>query len=392
MLESTRFPFTERRLRKEAVPPAKGLAYYFDTGQRGLGVYVTPAGARTYFLQCRYGGRSLRVRLGRFPDMKLKEARVFAREKLTMIDQGLDPRRQLGGMVLDDLWQEYLQKHLQPHKKSWRETERLWKLHLKGLRWRRLDDILPRDVQRLHVRLGRYAGHRTANKAADLLRAMFNRALRWRLWKGDNPAQHIERFSEATRDRFLQPEEAPRFFTALRIEPNMTIRDFFLMALLTGARKGNVLAMRWGQIHMDRALWTIPASEAKEGDPILVPLVPDAVTVLFYRNKWTSGPWVFPARSKSGHLENPQKAWQRLCKVAKLKDLRIHDLRRTLGSWQAAQGVSLPIIGKSLGHRSTEATEIYARLHLDPVRSAMEQATKAILGAGETEARDGEST
>ena len=65
-------------------------------------------------------------------------------------------------------------------------------------------------------------------------------------------------------------------------------------------------------------------------------------------------------------------------------DLRIHDLRRTLGSWQAATGASLPIIGKSLGHKSLAATQIYARLNLDPVRASVSKATDAMLLAGET--------
>ena len=67
---------------------------------------------------------------------------------------------------------------------------------------------------------------------------------------------------------------------------------------------------------------------------------------------------------------------------AGFRDLRLHDLRRTLGSWQAATGASLPIIGKSLGHKSLAATQIYARLNLDPVRASINKATDAMLTAG----------
>src|SRR4029453_1774106 len=66
----------------------------------------------------------------------------------------------------------------------------------------------------------------------------------------------------------------------------------------------------------------------------------------------------------------------------RLDDIRIHDLRRTMGSWQARTGASLAIIGKSLGHKSQQATAVYARLDLDPVRQAMETATSAMLKAG----------
>jgi integrase len=68
---------------------------------------------------------------------------------------------------------------------------------------------------------------------------------------------------------------------------------------------------------------------------------------------------------------------------ARLTDLRPHDLRRTLGSWQAALGSSLAVIGKSLNHRSLQATLIYARLEQNPVRESVERAATAMLSAGE---------
>ncbi|HEY3327803.1 MAG TPA: tyrosine-type recombinase/integrase [Novimethylophilus sp.] len=67
---------------------------------------------------------------------------------------------------------------------------------------------------------------------------------------------------------------------------------------------------------------------------------------------------------------------------SRLNDLRIHDMRRTLGSWQAATGASLVVIGKSLGHKDTASTMIYSRLNLDPVRDSMQTATRAMLAAG----------
>src|SRR5207253_4557583 len=91
---------------------------------------------------------------------------------------------------------------------------------------------------------------------------------------------------------------------------------------------------------------------------------------------------VFPGEGKHGHLAEPKKAWKRILKAADLSDVRIHDLRRTLGSWQAATGASLPIIGKTLHHANPSTTAIYARLNLDPVRAAMETATVAMFAAG----------
>jgi integrase len=61
-------------------------------------------------------------------------------------------------------------------------------------------------------------------------------------------------------------------------------------------------------------------------------------------------------------------------------DIRLHDLRRTFGSYQAITGASLPIIGKTLGHKSQVSTQVYARLNDDPVRDSMEKAASAMFG------------
>ena len=93
--------------------------------------------------------------------------------------------------------------------------------------------------------------------------------------------------------------------------------------------------------------------------------------------------YVFPGPGATGHLVEPRKAWKRILDRAEIEDLRIHDLRRSLGSWQAATGANLSVIGKTLNHKNVTTTAIYARLNLDPVREAMQKATTAMLTAGE---------
>ncbi len=113
-----------------------------------------------------------------------------------------------------------------------------------------------------------------------------------------------------------------------------------------------------------------------------MPLVEPVIEILQAR-QGNDSPFVFPGRkSESGHLMEPKRAWKRICQAAGIDGARIHDLRRTMGSWQAKTGASLPIIGKSLNHKSASTTTIYARLDLDPVRSAMEKATEAMLEVG----------
>jgi integrase len=136
--------------------------------------------------------------------------------------------------------------------------------------------------------------------------------------------------------------------------------------------------MQWSEIHLERGEWRIPIT--KNGESQTVTLAPEVVDILRARQGINS-PWVFPGTGVTGHLVEPKKAWKRVLTRAGIANLRIHDLRRTLGSWQAKTGASLVIVGKSLNHKSPSTTAIYARLDLDPVRESVDRATSAMLVA-----------
>jgi integrase len=123
------------------------------------------------------------------------------------------------------------------------------------------------------------------------------------------------------------------------------------------------------------------AAENSGRETLTIVLTPLVVQILETRKASSTSPWVFPGTGKTKHLVEPKSAWRRILKRAALTDLRLHDLRRTLGSWQAATGASLPVIGKSLGHSSLAATAIYARLDTDPIRASVERATNDALPA-----------
>jgi hypothetical protein len=109
-----------------------------------------------------------------------------------------------------------------------------------------------------------------------------------------------------------------------------------------------------------------------------------AIAVLNERKERITEPWVFPSKTSAvGHLVEPKIGWRQLLKDAQIEDLRMHDLRRTLGSYMAMGNQSLHIIGKALGHQSHTSTQVYARLAHDPVRQAMEKAqADMMLAAG----------
>ena len=234
--------------------------------------------------------------------------------------------------TLGALFDHWLESHAKQHRRTWPEDKRQFEKHLNYLRTRRLSSISKSEVQALHAKLGRDSGHTTANRIVSLLKALYNKSDGIG-FRGGNPAEKVQKFPEESRDRFLLPDEVPAFWTALAQEPEL-FRDFFMLALLTGARRRNVQAMRWEDVNLDAAAWRIPHS--KNDDPVLIHLPVKALEILRRRYEANgSSEWVFPTHSASGHLEEPKTAWKRIVTNAGLKDIRIHDLRRTLGSWQA---------------------------------------------------------
>ena len=146
-------------------------------------------------------------------------------------------------------------------------------------------------------------------------------------------------------------------------------RDLIFMLLFTGQRKKNVCRMEWKDLDLDRDHWYVAGEQLKNGSPLVVVLSTQAVGILKSRltEPDKNETWVFPSERSDGPVADPKKAWERLRERSGLTDVRMHDLRRTLGSWQALTGTSLLVIGKSLGQKSVKATEVYARLTTDPL-------------------------
>ena len=348
---TTTLNFTKAALQAIEAPTNRRRDIYRDEKSKGLYLFVTAGGKKTFYLYRKIQYKPEQIRIGPFPDLTVSQARKKAEELNGLIAQGSNPQEAVRGrreeLTLGELFKEVLERHLEPHKrpKTVKEYKRQFEVHLKPWKSRKLSRIHQRDVAQLHSKIGQESGHYLANRVLALLSMLYGKAKAWGHFKGDNPCKGVERFKENSRDRFLQPDEAPRFFQALAEESNTTARDCLLMCLITGARKGNVQAMRWDDVSLERNTWRIP--DTKTGDPLLVPLVPKAVELLQTRvEQQDESPWVFPGRDPSKHIVELKTVWARILDRAGIQNLRMHDLRRSLGSWMAAQGASLSVIGK----------------------------------------------
>ncbi len=381
MMEN-RFSFTKTLLQKLPLPARGKRAYYHDTKVKGLSLAVTANGTLSFVVYRKIQGRPERILLGHYPVLDIEDARRLALETQAAIARGEHPgdarRRTRQEPSFAEFFEEYLALHAKPRKKTWAEDAAQFRRYLQPLVNCKLSAIRQNDIHGLHVAVGAEHGQYAANRMLALLKTVFTQACNWGRVAA-NPADGVAPFREKSRERFLQPQEFPKLFQALADEPDDGLRDYVLLSLFTGARRANMLAMRWREIDFQAASWHIP--DTKNGTAHLIALAPSALALLQQRRQRVLGEFVFPARSATGHKINPQKGWQRILARAGIEDLRLHDLRRSLGSWQAATGANLAVIGKSLNHKDMKSTQVYARLNLEPVRQSVETAIDAMLAA-----------
>jgi integrase len=201
-----------------------------------------------------------------------------------------------------------------------------------------------------------------------------------------NPARGVDHFREEKRDRWITPEELPRLARAINQEPNESARFALWLYLLTGARKSELLRARWDDVSFERA--ELRLADTKAGRTHYIPLSSPAMALLQQIPRRAGNPHVFPGRELTPEFQrdpaplvNIAKAWNRVRKAAGVEDVRLHDLRRTVGSWLAQAGNSLHLIGRVLNHSNVSTTQVYARFGEDHVRAALEQHGARIMGA-----------
>lgn len=367
--------FSEQNITNLKIPK-KGIAYYHDNQEKGLSLYITSNRIVTFFIRKAVNGKNARIKIGRFPEITAEEAREKAKAIKILIAHGENPiQNKQSNLTFGHIFQEYMEKYSKKEKQTWEEDERELRVHLFHWIDRKASIITKKDVEELHRKISETRKHK-ANRVLARISSVYNKAIEWG-HKLENPAKGIKKNKETARDRYLQKNEIKALLQSLKEETNTIIRDYVLISLLTGARQSNVCSMEWKYIDFHNKLWMIP--QTKNGDSLYLPLTDKVIEILHLRKLdneelgFSHSKYVFPGKGKTGHLVEPKKAWKKILERAGIEDLRLHDLRRTFGSIQAIQGSSLLVIGKSLGHRDSKSTEIYAKLSVDSVRESIDK-------------------
>jgi integrase len=353
----------------------------WDGGRGGFGVRVYPSGAKTFVLAYRHEGRKHIVTLGRYGVLTVDQARTLAVDKLSgLAMKGDDPFKEKDALhkTIKDLCDDYMTRHA-CHKKSSRDDQRridqailpAWSNH-------RVSSVTRADVSALFFEVskrGVYEGNRTL----ALLHKMFNLAGLWGYVEENapNPAHGIQKNKEQKRDRWVTHEELPRLAACIDAESHYFARMALWLYLLTGVRKSELLTAKWDAVDFERR--ELRLGDTKAGRIHYVPLSEAALTILRNLERMDGNHYVLPGHKTGQHLVNISKPWIRVRKAAGVEDVRLHDLRRTVGSWLAQAGNSLHLIGRVLNHSNTSTTAVYARFGQDHVRQAMEDHGKQLM-------------
>jgi len=384
------------KLTKELAAPIAGNRITYDEDVKGFGVRVTTAGARAFILNYRATGRERRITIGSHPDWSVSAAREYARDLKRRIDMGQDPmgerHEERAAPTIADLAARFDTDHLTKRRDT---TATDYRSILRGhilptLGTMRVTDLRHSDVEKLHRKIAATAPYR-ANRAVSVLSKMMSLAVRWEM-RADNPVRGIERAPEEKRERFLTPAEITRLSEVLATHPERTSCRAIRLLLLTGARRGETLSATWAQFDLDRGVWTKPSASTKQAKEHRVPLSAPALAVLaeLRADAEPDCVYVFPGKRTVGAkgsvtwapLTEIKRAWASVTRAAGIDGVRVHDLRHTYASILASSGLSLPIIGRLLGHTQAATTHRYAHLADDPLRAATEAAGAFVSSAG----------
>lgn len=380
------------RITKTVVDGLSAGQVVWDAETKGFGVRCQSKG-KSYVLKTVVQGRTRWLTIGLHgspwtPD----SARIQAKKLLGEIVQGKDPTEEAKTrerVRITELCTRYLERYATPKKKA--SSVQLDAMNIRNhiiplLGRKYVDDLTTTDIEifKIAVRDGKTApsdakakqksqggglivrgGPGVSNRCLTLLSTMFNQAELWGLRsKASNPVKGVARFSEKSRDRYLSVTEFGKLAATLdNVERSEAESIYAITAIrlliATGARLSEILTLQWNHVQLDRRRMRL--TDSKSG-PKTIELTAQAVDLLKGLTRIDGNPYVIVGRRHGQHLIDLQRPWQRIRAAAGISDVRIHDLRHSFATIAAQNGFTREVIGKLLGHRSSETTRRYAHL------------------------------
>jgi len=342
---------------------------YYDLKQPGLCLYVTAHGGKSWcvYKWDRAAKRPVSKVIGKWPAFSVDAARIKARELVHALDRGEVQTGKETSPTLDKITLDFEQALRSTGAKHYNYCSVSITSGCKDWLSRPAGQIDRAQVQERHNQIAAERGPVAALRWVKALNSIYRHA------DLPSPTAKVRTTSLKPRARVASPDEMARIRAELEKQDKYW-RDYFLISILTGARRDNVSSMRFEDVK--DGTWLIPAGEAKMGQPIQLPLVDEAAQIIEARRAELKSGYVFPAPSKTGRLHHTWERWDSIRRKAGCPDLTQHDLRRTLISRMAEAGVNPAIAAKAAGHRSVTTTlRVYTVVSQESVLDALKKVT-----------------
>ena len=365
---------TERLIRDTS--PSEKDRILWDGQVKGLGVRIRTSGTKTYILNYRVNGHEHRATLARVGEIGLREARERAGAELVRIRAGeADPltrRREARGAPTVN---EGLERFFTEYAPARLEAGRLAPRTVHGYRHqadrylrpalgrRRIGDITRSDIERMVARLGAVAPVQR-NRVLAFASRVFRLFEDWGLRaQHTNPVRGIERSREEARDRVLAPSELAALGDALgRAESDKPAAVAAIrFAALTGLRIGEVLAMRWEHVDAERSAVVLPQTKTGRRVHGLPAAALELLAGLPRINGYVFTTGDGAARDAPVRYQTVHAVFAAIVADARLSDVRLHDLRRTVMTSAARAGLGSHVLRDLLGHKTTAMADRYIR-------------------------------
>ncbi|MFY9835117.1 MAG: site-specific integrase [Xanthobacteraceae bacterium] len=388
------------RLTNKFVAKLTGEEMWWDDDPKatGFGVRSYLGGGKSFFIDYRLNGRQRRYTIGPFPRWSAEAAREEAKKLRKSIDRGVDPagdkRARRIAPTVQDLIDRYVEDHL-PNKalagpRLRDEMKMLAEIGEKLGKHTKVADIHGGDIADMQRRITESGRPVRANRILAIASKAFSLALvplagetlAWRNASLGNPCKGVSKNREEAKERFFSQSELTAISDALA-RYRGGAADCVRLIMLTGCRPIEAMKSAWEEWDKEPGYWIKPSAHTKQRKVHKLPLSPAAIELVDRLRKAREGKWVFPGDVPGAHLTVLSRVWTFVRKETGLgSDARLYDLRHRFASIGAGGGLSLPIIGRLLGHTQSRTTERYAHLSDDPLREAAEKITTVITGKG----------
>lgn len=352
----------------------------FDYVLPGFGKRIHPSGKKSYVLQRTMGGKQRLITIGDAAILTERIAKDVARRLILRIELGQNPadKKQRGKKT--PTYASFLRHYWEVAAPTWKPSTReihdiYRRTHLdRAFDGKFIDEVSHADAVRWHAALTRSAGPGAANRAMEILKALFGKAEAWGyLPEHSNPFRGVKRNKGRKIERFLSQAEMARLGTALarhRADKPNEVAVVSLLAL-TGCRRGEILNLTWGEVQGRK----LKLTDSKTG-PRIVWLGEEARAVIDGLPRGKKYEQVF--RFDMLPVSAIEGFWRMLRVEAGIEDVRLHDLRHNYASLAARTSETLPMIGNLLGHKRLGTTHRYAHLDDHAAIKAVEQTGAAI--------------